>query len=666
MKSLEHAAAIFSLTTLLAACGGSSGEQERINTDYSALGLATSREGNLHYATTAEEILHPLRNGLRLSLRGFPEVYLAIGVTTPSTSIDTTYSTTTVQVAGVDEADLVKYDGEHIYALRTESVPPPLAAPGTSRNVLKIARTNPSTAEVQVVAEFVLEGEQSSLPLLYQQQSDQGETVALAAVSQYNAGWWIAQPQVTSLVVQPDRTTIQVLDVSDPRNVFQAWEIELDGWLRTSRKIDDTLYVVTSYRPRLAGLVFPADTDEKKEANERRIRDTTANELLPQYRDNGGSPRPLARAQDCVVAALAPNEAYADLVIVTAVSLSERRITDVNCVSTNVNGVYVSRKTLYVGGEGARDGAPATVLHKFALDDGNIAYSASGIVTGRIGWRNASYFIDEHEGDVRIVTSSHAQAGDSVHRLTVLREGACRCLEQLATLPNARRNARIGKPGEQVHAVRFFGDRGYVVTARVTDPLYVIDLRDPADPLIAGELEIPGVATYLHPLGSRGSELLFSVGRLLNGQGVPTGVKVELFDVANIAQPRSLGAEVLGQAGSSSEATDDPHAVAVLSRADTGLHRFALPVNVFETPHPSQPGVFRWTYSGIHLLEVDGRDGGTPQLKSGGVIKTAEPDDTRQFPPHVAPHRAVLHDESAFAIYGDAIIGRTWTSSVSF
>ncbi|MGH8185737.1 MAG: beta-propeller domain-containing protein, partial [Steroidobacteraceae bacterium] len=148
--------------------------------------------------------------------------------------------------------------------------------------------------------------------------------------------------------------------------------------------------------------------------------------------------------------------------------------------------------------------------------------------------------------------------------------------------------------------------------------------------------------------------------------GIANGVKVELFDVANITQPRSLGVEVFGRAGSSSEATDDPHAVTFLSREDTSLYRFALPVTVYDTPHATQPGVFRWTYSGIHLLEVDGRGSNTPQLKSAGVIKTAEPGAGQEFPPYFVPNRGVLHDESAFAIYGEAITGRTWASAVSF
>ena len=135
-------------------------------------------------------------------------------------------------------------------------------------------------------------------------------------------------------------------------------------------------------------------------------------DLLPGYRENGGAKRQLLEPGDCVLAAdLGVNDAYADLVVITAVDLSERRITDVNCVSTNVNGVYVSLDSLYVGGENGVSipGAGRTVLHKFALNDGDISYRASGVVSGLIGWQNASYFLDEHESHLRILTSEFSE-----------------------------------------------------------------------------------------------------------------------------------------------------------------------------------------------------------------------------------------------------------------
>lgn len=652
----KNTALLLAMSIGVVACGGGSGSGEQLNTDYSSLRLATANEGSLQYASSDEPLLGALRNGLRMSLGGASEV-AAIGG--PATTVGGSggggpgaYSRTTVQVEGVDEADLVKYDGEHVYAI----IPRPVPATGLSRNVLKIASTNPATAEIEVASEFSLEGDQSSQPLLYQVQSAAGQTEYLAAISQFYQGWTLPQPLITALVIHPDRTIMQLLDVRDPFNVSQAWKLELDGWLRASRKIGDTLYLVNSYRPRLTGLVLPAGTAEIKKANERRILTATAADLLPGYSIDGGAEQQLVKPGDCVLAAeLSARDAFADLLVITAIDLRERRVTDVNCVSTNVNGIYVSINSLYVGGEGVSANAvPMTAIHKFTLDNGDITYQASGTVSGRTGWMNASYFMDEHAGDLRIVTSV-----TDVHRLSVLRQAADRRLTAVATLPNTQHPAAIGKTGEQVHAVRFFGDRAYVVTARVTDPLYAIDLSDPADPFIAGELQIPGVSTYLQPIGPEGAELLLSIGRELNAQGVRTGVKIELFDVSDINQPRSVGVQLFGQPGTTSEATDNPHALTLLPLEQANSYRIALPINVFATPGGN---LYQWAYSGMHLLQIDGLGGETPQLSLAGVIRTAEPDGSlpNQYPPQAVPDRTILHDDSVFVVSGDTLMGRSW------
>ena len=653
---------LLALCAGLAACGsGSSTGEEPVNIDYSALRVAPSREGTLSYATSDEQLLRAVRNGLRMSLAGAPQVAAVTGISAPSASPQGTFSATTVQVAGVDEADLVKYDGQYLYTMRPQDVP---SNPGFTRNVLTIARTDPANATTQVVSEFTVQGEQTSVPQLYQVQSTQNATEYLAAVSQNFRGWITAGPAITVLALQPDRTRIQLLDVRDPANVSQAWELELDGWLRASRKIDDTLYLVNSYRPRLAGIELPADSEERKRANELRIRNASAQDLLPGYSENGGPRRALLAAGDCVLPAdLGANDAYSDLVVITAVSLSQRRVTDVNCVSTDVNGVYVSRDSLYVGGQGVSiPEATFTLLHKFALAGGDISYRASGVVGGQIGWQNASYFLDEHDGDLRIVTSQFAAgSGDFVHRLHVLREAPNHSLSVIATLPNSQRTERIGKPGEQVHAVRFFGERAYVVTARVVDPLYVLDLSVPEDPVIAGTLEIPGISTYLQPLGAAGAEVLLAVGGQTDATGIRDGVKVELFDVRDILRPRSIASHIFGRRGSFSEATSDPHALTVYSRAADRV-RIALPIDVFARPRQDIPGVFDWTYSGSHVFEIQGLDGGAPQLDFKGVIQTAQSDGTDPFPvpPHVMPKRAVMHDDSVFVVDGAKFIGSAW------
>ena len=334
----------------LVGCGSGSTREEPVNTDYSALRLAPSHEGALSYATSDEQLLRAVRNGLRMSLVGSPQIAAVVGISAPrADSPQGTFSSTTVQVDGVDEADLVKYDGNYIYTMRPQNVP---ASPGFTRNVLTVARTEPATAGTQIVSQFTVPGEQTGLPQLYQLQSEQGSAEFLAAISQDYRGW-LGGPALDFMALQPDRTRIQLLDVRDPANVSQAWELQLDGWLRASRKIGDTLYLVNSYRPRLTGLQLPADSEERKRANELRVRNASAADLLPSYRENGGAKRQLLEPGDCVLAAgLGANDAYADLVVITAVDLSERRITDVNCVSTDVNGVYVSHDSLYVGGVG--------------------------------------------------------------------------------------------------------------------------------------------------------------------------------------------------------------------------------------------------------------------------------------------------------------------------
>ncbi len=633
----------------LTACGGGGDSpvaEQPLNVDYSTLRLAESRETPLLYANGDEQILQPLRNGVRMMTQGigFPAVFTATG-----SGGQGSYSGTTVQVDGVDEADAVRYDGHYIYVARPMTSSSS-TVPARSKNVLAIARTDVAAGTAQLISNYVIEGEQSTSPLLYQLPASGNPAEYMVAVSQDVVGWYSPLLPVTALAIQPDRTTVQVLDVHDPQNVSQTWKLQLDGWLNASRLIGDTLYLVSSYRPRIPDLLLPADTLEKREANERLIRSSTAAQLLPHYSENGGPQRSLVSAHGCLITQeTASNEGYTDLLVISAVNVRARQISDVNCLSTNVNGVYVATNSLYVAGTRAgADNTTNTVLHKFAIHDGAIGYRATGSVAGTAGWTNASYFMDEHGGDLRILTS-----GQLVHRLTVLRE-AGRTLTTVSTLPNAAQPAPIGKTGEQVYAVRFVADRAYVVTFRLTDPLYVIDLHDPANPAIAGQLEIPGVSTYLRPVGA----FVLSVGQdVTNGRRA--GMKVELFDVRDIAHPQSLGAQIFGKAGTSSDALSNPHALTFLDEpaADASL-RLALPIDVYDTP-TSEPTRFGWTYSGLHVLEVAGSNGPSPQLKFQGLIKTGD-SSTSQYPPLVFPQRGVLHDDAVFAVQGDRILSKRW------
>ena len=120
------------------------------------------------------------------------------------------------------------------------------------------------------------------------------------------------------------------------------------------------------------------------------------------------------------------------------------------------------------------------------------------------------------------------------HNLFMLAQNAVEPrLDVIAQLPNSQRPEAIGKPNEDLYGVRFIADRAYLVTFERTDPLYVLDLSNPRDPLIAGALEVTGFSNFLHPVTDN---LLLGLGQ--SGAGF---TKLELFDVTDLANPVSRG-----------------------------------------------------------------------------------------------------------------------------
>src|SRR5690606_5418097 len=154
--------------------------------------------------------------------------------------------------------------------------------------------------------------------------------------------------------------------------------------------------------------------------------------------------------------------------------------------------------------------------------------------------------LDEHAGFLRIATNS----GNSNNVYILGQDGGE--LNVVGRLENIA-------PGEQLFAVRFMGNRGYVVTFQQIDPLFALDLSNPAHPQLVGELEMPGFSTYLHPVGEN---YLIGIGRDADLTGRVQGVQVSLFDVTNLAQPRLIERFVIDTGGYAfSEATYEHHAV---------------------------------------------------------------------------------------------------------
>ncbi|MFC6080680.1 beta-propeller domain-containing protein [Sphaerisporangium aureirubrum] len=188
-----------------------------------------------------------------------------------------------------------------------------------------------------------------------------------------------------------------------------------------------------------------------------------------------------------------------------------------------------------------------TEVHRFDIGSpGTPRYLTSGEVPGRL---LNQYSLSEHDGYLRIATTSTGDSG------IVAREGSSGVYVLKAdTLEKAGEVTGLGK-GERIYSVRFIGAAGYVVTFRETDPLYTLDLRDPAQPKVSGELKITGFSSYLHPAGDG---RLLGIGQEASSKGQIQGTQVSLFDVSDPAAPKRLAQ--YHKKASSSEAEHDPHA----------------------------------------------------------------------------------------------------------
>ena len=193
--------------------------------------------------------------------------------------------------------------------------------------------------------------------------------------------------------------------------------------------------------------------------------------------------------------------------------------------------------------EWSRAAEPTTNIHKFlTAPSGATAYHGSGTVPGSL---LNQYAMSEFGGVLRVASTVSGLRGWVNSQMineavvTMLREEGA-ALKQIGQVGGLGR-----KDNESIRAVRFIGNQGYVVTFRQTDPLYVLDLRNPAAPKITGELKIPGYSGYLHPIGT---DHLLGIGQ--SGKGK---VQFSLFDISDPAAPRRIDTQSYGWGNAAAE-----------------------------------------------------------------------------------------------------------------
>lgn len=483
-------------------------------------------------------------------------------------SSTTDFSTTNIQVAGVDEADIIKTDGKYVYAIAKQKLI--IAKAGSGAEILsqtKLTNFNP-------IELFIHQDKLLVFGYTTQYETSIGEKTTLIA----------PYPRYSSFMA------VKIYDLSDKQKPKQIKTVEFEGSYLTSRKIGEQVYFVVnsypSYKPQ-----------------------PLCEDLIPLYREDNQEAKPIAKCTQ--IGYIEPIQA-SNFITIASISMKDSTITKETIVGSGQN-VYASLKNLYVAqtswpsysalGKPTANYSEKTIITKFSLDKGKITYQTTGEVKGHI---LNQFSMDENNDYFRIATTK-GQVWNSKEKST----NNVYILDQ-----NLKLTGKIEDlaPGESIYSVRFMGKKGYVVTFKKVDPLFVLDLN-PTNPKVLGKLKIPGYSDYLHPYDENhligiGKEAVEAENTQTGGQldfAWYQGIKMALFDVTDVNNPKELYKVVIGDRGTNSEALQNHKAFLF----DKKKNLLVLPITLAEIKGEkttaNQYG--EYTYQGAYVYDLTLKDG---------------------------------------------------------
>lgn len=511
------------------------------------------------------------------------------------------FSTTNVQVEGVDEADIVKTDGKYLYQVNNNRIVAAEIYPSDKMKIIKVIgleEENMYPMELYLDDKYlvVIGTSNNSIPVYKSKQ---------------NANMPRCCPYYSNETVK-----LIAYAITNKSDIKKVREIELEGSYLSSRKIGSRLYLVSN-----------------KHFNYHNILDNVGANDTPSYRDT-------AIKEDFInidyeKIGYFPDSVEPNYMIVAGVDFDlPKEGVNVSTYLGAGESIYASSQNLYVAvtrhnmlsqnvtDPVIRDSAFSkksevkindreTVIYRFALNSGKLDYTGKGQVPGSI---LNQFSMDESGGFFRIATTKGDmwREGEytSKNNLYVLDTGLeiCGRLEDVA-------------PGERIYSVRFMGDRAYMVTFRKVDPLFVIDLKDAGNPKILGALKIPGYSDYLHPydenhiigfgkdtieLSNEGSQ-----GKRNSTTAYYQGMKIALFDVSDVNNPKEKFKETIGDRGTDSELLRD-HKALLFSKEKELM---AFPVTVMEVKNGEKvtsgnmPAYGSFSFQGAYIYKIDLKEG---------------------------------------------------------
>lgn len=452
------------------------------------------------------------RGDIKYSKRwGLPIVSLEVApsgeklsVGTDDAPINNDYSGTNLQVEGVDEGDIIKTDGNYLFLAKNETI--------------IIIRAYPPEDAI-IISKIKLDDFVNDLYLL-----DDKLVV-------FSYSWKTVSDNIIPEFFLPERdlVTITVFDVSKKDEPVQERKLSIDGSYFSSRMIGDYVYFIVRN---------PTNTNLEDAG-------------LPVIREG----KIWSQVQAEEIFYYNVSEGWMEYTTVMAVNVQnpEGEIYSETFLLDNGASLYVSLNHIYLT---SWDWGGNTTITKIHISEGAIEFVADGVVKGKV---LNQFSMDEHDGIFRIATTSWGQVVASYNRQSFMESNNVFTLDkEMKVIGNLTGLA----PNESIFSARFMGERCYLVTFKKVDPLFTIDLSDPENPKVLGKLKIPGFSNYLHPYDEN---ILIGIGQetVEAEQGDFAwyqGIKISLFDVSDINDPKELAKIEVGDRGSQSPAQWDHHA----------------------------------------------------------------------------------------------------------
>jgi uncharacterized secreted protein with C-terminal beta-propeller domain len=485
------------------------------------------------------------------------------GTNTAQKAADTTG--TNLQESDVDESDILKHDGEHIFFYDRE------------KNIIRITNfNNLTTAQASTITPITL-AQDTHLQAMYIYES---KLIMISNKQRYYYAQKVGIP-VEGFAPQKDDDIsfdVTIYNITNINDITPLSSTNIDGTFKNSRLTNGKLYVISQFSPKLE-ITYPKIYIDNKKCKQEvpemlaYVDGTYIPECGWNYQDNGRAYRYDYTKPSIKSAVLIPtiNKGERDLIThdtfyaphklnqfptITSISkfdLSSNHFEKSVSTAGYTNALYASSKSIYLTSiqyphyYGFRDWAERELIYKFDIGE-DFDYKAKGFIDGVM---LSQYSMSEKGDTLRVAsTSGNGWRGNTINSIFTMQTNGNK-LEVLGTLTG------LGHEGEKIRGVRFVGNRGYVVTFRQTDPLYTIDLHDDAHPLKVGELKVNGFSSYIHPVDEN---YILTLGRDADAEGRQGGFIIQLFDVSNFAKPRQADIKRYSMAENSFDAEYNPQA----------------------------------------------------------------------------------------------------------